>query len=121
MNPKTKKVGIVEKIIYGSGDIGINAMYTLFSSYVLFFYTDVIGLNAAIIGTCILFSKIFDGISDLIAGQYIDTHKGKRGHCIPNPDALEHSDAHSSNTGIYGTEFKYCCKNRICNGNLQPV
>ena len=83
MNSEKKKVGLLEKIIYGSGDIGINAMYTLFSSYVLFFYTDVIGLNAAIIGTCILFSKIFDGISDLIAGQYIDTHKGKRGHCIP--------------------------------------
>ena len=58
-------------------------MYTLFSSYVLFFYTDVIGMNAAIIGTVILISKIFDGISDLIAGQIIDTHKSKRGHCIP--------------------------------------
>lgn len=77
------KISLFEKIIYGSGDIGLNAMYTLFSSYVLFFYTDVIGMNAAIIGTVILISKIFDGISDLIAGQIIDTHKSKRGHCIP--------------------------------------
>ena len=52
-------------------------MYTLFSSYVLFFYTDVIGMNAAIIGTVILISKIFDGISDLIAGQIIDTQDRK--------------------------------------------
>ena len=66
-NSSKTKISLFEKIIYGSGDIGLNAMYTLFSSYVLFFYTDVIGMNAAIIGTVILISKIFDGISDLIA------------------------------------------------------
>ena len=76
----SKKISIFEKVLYGSGDIGLNAMYTLFSSYVLYFYTDVIGMNAAIIGSVILASKIFDGISDLIAGQWIDTHKGKGGH-----------------------------------------
>jgi GPH family glycoside/pentoside/hexuronide:cation symporter len=40
-------------------------------------------MNAAIIGTVILISKIFDGISDVIAGQWIDTHRGKKGHCVP--------------------------------------
>lgn len=83
MAEKKNKVGLLEKIIYGSGDIGLCAMFTLFSSYVLYFYTDVIGMNAAIIGICILVSKIFDGISDIIAGQWIDTHKRKNGHCIP--------------------------------------
>ncbi len=80
---KTKKIGFLEKIIYGSGDVGLNAMYTLFSSYVMYFYTDVILMNAALIGTVIMFCKIFDGVSDVIAGQLIDKHKGKRGHCIP--------------------------------------
>ncbi len=77
------KVGLWEKLVCGSGQVGLNALYTLFSSYVLFFYTDVIGMNAALIGTVILVSKLFDGFSDVIAGQLIDTHKGKRGHCIP--------------------------------------
>ena len=63
-NSSKTKISLFEKIIYGSGDIGLNAMYTLFSSYVLFFYTDVIGMNAAIIGTVILISKIFDGINE---------------------------------------------------------
>ena len=44
-----KKVGLFEKLLYGSGDFGLNVMYTLFGSYVLYFYTDVIGMNAAII------------------------------------------------------------------------
>lgn len=78
-----KKVSLFEKIVYGSGQIGMNVMYTLFSSYVLLFYTDVIGITPAMIGSVILASKVFDGVSDLIAGQFIDTHKGKKGHCIP--------------------------------------
>jgi GPH family glycoside/pentoside/hexuronide:cation symporter len=82
-NTKTSNVSFLEKIIYGSGDVGLNAMYTLFSSYVMYFYTDVILMNAALIGTVIMFCKIFDGVSDIIAGQLIDKHKGKRGHCIP--------------------------------------
>jgi GPH family glycoside/pentoside/hexuronide:cation symporter len=49
----------------------------------MYFYTDVILMNAALIGTVIMFCKIFDGVSDIIAGQLIDKHKGKRGHCIP--------------------------------------
>ena len=83
MSKDSNKISMLEKIIYGSGDVGLNAMYTLFSSYVLFFYTDVILMNAALIGTVIMVSKLFDGVSDLIAGQLIDTHKSKGGHCIP--------------------------------------
>lgn len=83
MSNEKQKISMIEKLIYGSGDVGLNAMYTLFSTYVLFFYTDVIFMNAAIVGSVIMFSKIFDGISDLIAGQIIDTHKTKSGHCIP--------------------------------------
>lgn len=79
---KYGKVSLLEKVIYGSGDIGLNVMYTLFSSYVMFFYTDVIMINAAIIGTVILISRVFDGVSDLIAGRFIDTHKGRWGHCM---------------------------------------
>lgn len=83
MEHNTKKVSLFEKLVYGSGQVGMNVMYTLFSSYVLLFYTDAVGINPALIGGVILASKIFDGVSDLVAGQLIDTHKGKGGHCIP--------------------------------------
>lgn len=83
MFQKNAKPNLFEKLIYGSGQIGLNALYTLFSSYVLLFYTDVVGINAATIGLVVLVSKFFDGFSDLIAGQLIDTHKNKYGHCIP--------------------------------------
>lgn len=82
MEKKYGKVGLMEKVIYGSGDVGINVMYTLFSTYVMYYYTDVVLVNAALISIVMLVSRIFDGISDLIAGRYIDTHKGKWGHCM---------------------------------------
>lgn len=78
-----QKISLLEKISYGSGQIGLNALYTLFSAYVMMFYTDIIGIAPAIVGVIILISKFFDGFSDLVAGQLIDTHKGKHGHCIP--------------------------------------
>jgi GPH family glycoside/pentoside/hexuronide:cation symporter len=78
-----QQISFREKFIYGTGDIGLNAMYTLFSSYVMYFYTDVILMNAALIGTVIMVCKIMDGISDIIAGQLIDKHRQKGGHCIP--------------------------------------
>lgn len=83
MHQKKNNISIVEKLIYGSGSLGLNALYTLFSSYVLFFYTDVLLINAAIVSGIIAVSKMLDGISDLIAGQIIDTHKNRWGHCIP--------------------------------------
>ncbi|WP_455437995.1 MFS transporter [Hungatella hathewayi] len=83
MSDNSKKVSVLEQFIYGSGQIGLNMMFTIFGSYVLYFYTDVIVMNAALIGTVIMLCKFFDGISDLIAGHIIDTHTGKRGHCIP--------------------------------------
>lgn len=83
MFQKNAKPNLLEKLIYASGQIGLNAFYTLFSSYVLLFYTDVMGVKASNVGLIILFSKLFDGFSDLIAGQIIDKHKSKYGHCIP--------------------------------------
>lgn len=83
MLQKNDKPDLFEKLVYASGQVGLNAMCTLFASYVLLFYTDVIGVNAATVGTIVLISKLFDGFSDIIAGQLIDKHKSKYGHCIP--------------------------------------
>lgn len=77
------KISLAEQIIYGSGDIALNICYTMFSSFVLYFYTNTIFLNAAMAGLVILISRIFDGISDIIAGHMIDNTKHKDGHCIP--------------------------------------
>jgi len=45
---------------------------TLLGSFLLIFYTDVVGLDPAVIGTLFLVSRIFDGINDPISGYLID-------------------------------------------------
>lgn len=82
-NRAIEKISLREQIIYGSGDIALNICYTMFSSFVLYFYTNTMLLNAAMAGVVILISRIFDGISDIIAGHIIDNTKAKNGHCIP--------------------------------------
>lgn len=77
------KISIFEQVVYGSGDIALNICYTVFSSFVLYFYTDTMFLNAAMAGIVILVSRIFDGVSDVIAGYIIDRTHAKSGHCIP--------------------------------------
>lgn len=67
------------KVGYGSGDIAGNVVYALLSAFVMIYLTDTVGLNSGIVGTLIMVSKIFDGISDIFFGAMIDKTKSKLG------------------------------------------
>lgn len=90
MNPEAQ-LGVVERTAYMTGNIGTALINTIIASFLLFFYTDVLYLNAGIIGTILLVSRIFDGISDIIMGMIVDRTKSKHGRsrvwiirmCIP--------------------------------------
>lgn len=56
-------------------------IYILISTYLLYFYTNVIGLNIAVCGILIGTSKLFDGITDVFFGFVIDRTKSKLGAC----------------------------------------
>lgn len=71
------------KVGYGSGDIAGNVVYALLSAFVMIYLTDTIGLNAGIVGTLIMISKIFDGISDVFFGALIDKTKSNLGKARP--------------------------------------
>ncbi|MDQ0859996.1 MFS transporter [Bacillus sp. V2I10] len=72
-----------EKIGYGFGDLASNLVWSSMSMFIVFFYTDVIGIGASIIGTIMLFSRFFDGITDLVMGAVIDKTKSKHGKARP--------------------------------------
>ncbi|MCD7738310.1 MAG: glycoside-pentoside-hexuronide (GPH):cation symporter [Lachnospiraceae bacterium] len=71
------------KLVYGAGDLASNTSYGLVSSFVLLYLSDTMGLDTGIIGTLMLVSKIFDGISDVIFGNLIDHTKSKLGKARP--------------------------------------
>ena len=56
-----ENISISEKIAYGGGDLASNLILVLTSTFVTFFYTDALGLNAAIIGSIMMFSRFADG------------------------------------------------------------
>lgn len=71
------------KVGYGSGDIAGNVVYALLSAFVMIYLTDTVGLNSGIVGTLIMISKIFDGVSDIFFGAMIDKTKSKLGKARP--------------------------------------
>lgn len=77
------KIGIGEKIAYGGGDLASNLILVLTSTFVTFFYTDALGLNAAIIGSIMLFSRLADGFTDIFMGYVMDRVKTKHGKARP--------------------------------------
>lgn len=78
-----EKISIFEKVAYGGGDLASNFILVLSSTFVTFFYTDALGLNPAIIGTIMMVSRCFDGISDIIMGFVMDHTKSKHGKARP--------------------------------------
>ncbi len=73
------KLSVSEKICYGLGNTSAYIIYTLMGSLLTFFYTDYVGINAGVVGTIFLISRVFDGISDVIMGHITDHTHSKYG------------------------------------------
>lgn len=78
-----EKLRTKEKIGYGFGDFASSMFWKMFSVYLLFFYTDVFGLSAAIVGTLFLVTRVFDGINDPLMGIIADRTNTKWGKFRP--------------------------------------
>lgn len=79
----TEKISFGEKLAYGSGDFACNLISFITLSIVTFFYTDTLGLNPTIIGSIMLFSRLADGVSDIIMGHIVDRTNTKYGKARP--------------------------------------
>ncbi|WP_370224589.1 MULTISPECIES: MFS transporter [Hyphomonas] len=53
---------------YGAGDFGLNLFYTGLNLYLLFYYTDVAGLNPALAGGIFMVSLLWDAVTDPLMG-----------------------------------------------------
>ncbi|RAX21396.1 MULTISPECIES: MFS transporter [unclassified Actinomyces] len=73
------RLGWVERVGYGSGQLGINAINGILGSFLTVYFTNVALLDAAVISTIIAVSKLFDGVSDIIVGRLVDRTKSRLG------------------------------------------
>ncbi len=72
-----------EKIAYSLGDMASSMFWKLFSLFVLFFYTDVVGLSAAAVGTLLLATRVFDAFNDPVIGAMCDRTQSRWGKFRP--------------------------------------
>lgn len=78
-NNQKSKFGI--RLAYSLGDAGFSFMWGVVSSFVTLYYTDSVGLSAAFAGTMMLICRLFDGLSDIVAGSIIEKTRSKMGKC----------------------------------------
>jgi GPH family glycoside/pentoside/hexuronide:cation symporter len=71
------------KLAYGAGDFGSNYCWTFISAFALIYFTNTVGLAAALIGTLMMIAKILDGFTDVIMGNLIDRTRSKMGKARP--------------------------------------
>ena len=72
-----------EKIAYGLGDTASNIIFQTVMMFLLIFYTDVVGLSPALVGTLFLVVRLFDAITDPLMGAMADRTKTRWGQFRP--------------------------------------
>ncbi len=80
---ETMKVTGKEKFAYGSFGFAANLVFGMVTSFLLFFYTDIVGIPAAIAGTLFLVSRIWDAVNDPLIGSLADRTKTRWGKYRP--------------------------------------
>lgn len=63
-----------EKIGYGLGDTASSMLWKLFSVYLMFFYTDICGIDAWVVGVLFLVTRIWDSLLDPVVGFCATAH-----------------------------------------------
>ena len=76
-------IKLTEKIGYGFGDMASSMFWKLFGAYLMIFYTDVFGLPAAVVGTMLLITRIWDSAFDPIVGVVADRTHSRWGKFRP--------------------------------------
>lgn len=71
-------LGVLERVAYGMGNFANAFMFIAIMAFLTFYYTNVVGLSAGVIGTIMLVSRCFDGITDLIMGYIVDHSKDSK-------------------------------------------
>ena len=74
-NNKVKPFGIKDKVGYMFGDFGNDFTFIFASMIMMKFYTDVMGVSAAMVGTLMMVARFVDAFTDVAMGQIVDRSK----------------------------------------------
>ena len=80
-NQQLKRIG--SRLAYGVGDMGINLYFMSTSTFLLFFYTDVFGLEASVAASVFFVARLVDAITDPLMGYWADRTRTRWGRFRP--------------------------------------
>lgn len=72
-----------EKAAYGLGAVGKDMVYMLSASYILYYYQDILGVNAVAMGIILMAARVFDAFNDPIMGVIVAKTKTRWGKFRP--------------------------------------
>ena len=75
---KLRPFGWKDKVGYMLGNIGNDFTFIFASLFLTVFYTDVLGINAGLVGTMFLVSRIIDAFTDTAMGRIADKTKATK-------------------------------------------
>jgi glycoside/pentoside/hexuronide:cation symporter, GPH family len=81
--PASGKLSFASKAGYGLGDLGFLLVWHGSALFLLYFYTDVLGLPPGLAGAIYLISMIWDAVSDPIVAAWAEHRAARTGRYAP--------------------------------------
>jgi len=78
-----QSIGTGRKILYGAGDIMGTVAFTITATFLLFYFTEVMGIPAFLAGLIIFIGSFWDAITDPFAGYISDKARTRLGRRRP--------------------------------------
>ncbi|RDV26802.1 MFS transporter [Alteromonas aestuariivivens] len=72
-----------EKVAYGLGDTASNFIFQTVMLFLTFYYTDIVGLAPAAVGSMFLIVRVFDAVTDPLMGALADRTRTRWGSYRP--------------------------------------
>ena len=83
MATEKKKLSGKEKFAYGIGAVGKDMVYMLSASYILYYYQDIMGVSAWVMGVILMIARVFDAFNDPFMGVLVAKTRTRWGKFRP--------------------------------------
>lgn len=83
ISARADRLSLKEKVGYGVGDMASSLVFSTINMFLMFYYTDIYGLSAALVGTLFLVTRLWDAVSDPLMGAIADRTRSPFGKFRP--------------------------------------